>query len=92
MGTLVNINEGKNQSNQENNCQTITIHTIVGSVKPSKRSSPLARKAILVRGVAVDVLLRRLWEWRGLVQREGRAPRPTKRACDSANVKAYKCI
>ena len=27
-----------------------------------------------------------------LVQREGRAPRPTKRACDSANVKAYKCI
>ena len=35
---------------------------------------PLTREASLVRGEAVDVLLRRLWEWKGSVQREERAP------------------
>ena len=30
------------------------------------------------------VLLRWLWKWQGLVQREGRAPRPTKSEWDSA--------
>ena len=29
------------------------------------------------------VLLQRLWEWQGLVQREGQAPRPTKSEWDS---------
>ena len=51
---------------------------------------PLTREASLVRGKAVDVLLRRLWGWRGLMQREGQAPRPTKSEWDSANAKPYK--
>ena len=37
-----------------------------------------------MRGKAVDVLWRRLWGWRGSVQREGQAPRPTKSEWDSA--------
>ena len=36
---------------------------------------PLTRAAsVVVRGEAVDVLLRRLWEWQYLVQQEERAP------------------
>ena len=38
----------------------------------------------------MDVLLRWLWEWRGSVQREGQAPRPTKSERDSSNAKPYK--
>ena len=29
-------------------------------------------------------VLKRLWEWKGSVQREGQAPRPTKSGWDSA--------
>jgi len=35
----------------------------------------------------MDVLLRGLRGWKGLVQREGQAPRPTKSECDSAYAK-----
>ena len=38
----------------------------------------------------MDVLLRWLWEWKGLVQREGQARSPTKSECDSSNAKPYK--
>ena len=58
----------------------------------AKQQSVHLKARVIVQGNGIVVLLQWLWEWRGLVQREGRAPRPTKRACDSANVKAYKCI
>ena len=38
----------------------------------------------------IDVLLRWLWEWKGLVQREGQARSPTKSEGDRANAKPYK--
>ena len=38
-------------------------------------------------GRGMDVLLRGLWGWKGLAQREGQAPRPTKSECDSAYAK-----
>ena len=38
----------------------------------------------------VIVLLQRLWEWQGLVQREGQARSPTKSERDSTNTKPYK--
>ena len=38
----------------------------------------------------VIVLLQRLWEWQGLVQREGKARSPTKSERDSTNTKPYK--
>ena len=44
----------------------------------------------MVRGEGIIVLLRWLWEWQGLVQREGQAPRPTKSGWGSSNAKTYK--
>ena len=38
----------------------------------------------------MDILLRWLWEWQGLLQREGQARSPTKSEWDSANAKLYK--
>ena len=38
-------------------------------------------------GRGMDALLRGLWGWKGLAQREGQAPRPTKSECDSADAK-----
>ncbi len=51
---------------------------------------PLTREASLVRGKAVEVLLRWLWGWQYSVQREGQAPRPTKSGWGSSNAKTYK--
>ena len=45
---------------------------------------------VLVRGKAVEVLLRRLWGWKGSVQREEQARSPTKSGWDSSNAKPYK--
>ncbi|CBL33708.1 hypothetical protein ES1_05890 [[Eubacterium] siraeum V10Sc8a] len=45
---------------------------------------------VMVRGETVEVLLRRLWGWKGSVQREGQAHSPTKSECDSSNAKPYK--
>ena len=45
---------------------------------------PLTREASLVRGKAVEVLLRWLWEWQYSVQREEQARSPTKSDGDSA--------
>ena len=47
---------------------------------------PLTREAsVVVRGEAMDVLLRRLWEWRGSVQREEQARQGClKRVCPRA--------
>ena len=39
---------------------------------------------VMVRGETVEVLLRRLWGWKGSVQREGQAHSPTKSDGDSA--------
>ena len=38
-------------------------------------------------GRGMDALLSGLWGWKGLAQREGQAPRPTKSECDSAYAK-----
>ena len=41
-------------------------------------------------GRGMDVLLKWLWGWQGLMQREGQAHSPTKREWDSADAKPYK--
>ena len=41
-------------------------------------------------GRGMDVLLRWLWEWQGLLQREGQARSPTKSEWDSADAKPTK--
>ena len=41
-------------------------------------------------GRGMDALLRGLWGWKGLAQREGQAPRPTKSDGDSADAKPAK--
>ena len=53
---------------------------------------PLTREASLARGEAMDVLLRRLWEWRGSMQREGQERQGClKRVCPRAlSTDAYK--
>ncbi len=45
----------------------VTIPPVVARIFSGDRSSPLTREASLVRGEAVDVLLRRLWGLRGSV-------------------------
>ena len=41
-------------------------------------------------GRGMDVLLKWLWGWSRLMQREGQAHSPTKREWDSADAKPYK--
>ena len=61
-------------SEKRKGCGRKAITPVVARIFSGDSTSPLTREArVMVRGEAMDVLLRRLWEWRGLVQREGRA-------------------
>ena len=61
-------------SEKRKGCGRKAIPLVVARILLGDSTSPLTREAsLVVRGKAMDVLLRKLLGWRGSVQREGQA-------------------